>query len=436
MMRNLESISRQYEEGKVKDQLLEFTIFEEVFGSAADKLNEACRTAALIRCEMLEKKTGVRLPNIKKSAIDNVSYGNGNILTGIEKKIGAALIPMGFAGPVRINGEYAKGEYYIPLATNEAALVAGMQRGMKAINLAGGIATSVSFDGMARAPLLQAPDLASARAFCTRIVEDRSLLEILGRQIKDPFVRLDHIDPYQLGTKVFIRIICKTGDAMGMNGVTKAAADISRKLIELMPDWKLLTISSNMCSDKKSSHINILNGRGKSVHAEVFISEEILQKAFKPVVTARKVEQLIFNKCYLGSSLSGTLGGFNVNAANSIAAFFAATGQDLAHVVSSSTAFLQAEAVDGGLHYMVSLPTLEIATIGGGTNFGTAKEALRLLGCGEFGKSFEDNSNVKRLAEIAVTAVAALDLNTTCAQVDQFEMADSHVKFARGEKDK
>ena len=435
-MSNLEALAKRYEEGKVKDQLLEYVVFDEVYGQAADKLQEACRAAATIRCEALEKKTGVQLPLIKKSGVDNVAMGNGTILAGIEKKIGAAIIPMGFAGPIKINGEFAKGEFYIPLATNEAALVAGMQRGMKAINLAGGINTIVTFDGMARAPLLQAPDLASARAFCRRVVEDRGLLETLGKQIKDPFVKLDYIDPYQLGTKVFIRIICKTGDAMGMNGVTKAAADISRKLIELLPDWKLLTISSNMCCDKKSSHVNILNGRGKSVQAEVFIPEEALQKVFKPVVTARKVEQLIFNKCYLGSCLSGTLGGFNVNASNTIAAFFAATGQDLAHVVSSSTAFLQAEARDGGLHYMVSLPTLEIATIGGGTNFGTAKEALRLLGCGGFGKSFEDNTNVKRLAEIAIAAVAALDLNTTCAQVDQFEMADSHVKFARGEKDK
>ena len=82
---------------------------------------------------------------------------------------------------------------------------------------------------------------------------------------------------------------------------------------------------------------------------------------------------------------------------------------------------------------MVSMPTLELATIGGGTNFGTAKEALNLMGCGGFGTSFDDNSNVMRLAELAITAVAALDLNTTCAQVDQFEMADSHVKLARGE---
>jgi hydroxymethylglutaryl-CoA reductase (NADPH) len=432
-MTNLKSIAKQYEDGKIKEQHLEATIYAEAFKSNPDNFALACKEAANIRCATLEKKTNVKLDAIKENSIDNCTLLEGNILTGIEKKIGGAVIPMGFAGPVIVNGEFAKGEYYIPLATNEAALVAGVQRGMKAINMAGGINTAVTFDGMARAPLLQAPDLYSARSFCKRVVEDEELLSLLEKEIKDPFVKLQYIEPTQMGTKVFLRLVCKTGDAMGMNGVTKAAADISRKLLQLLPDWKLLTISSNMCSDKKSAHINILHGRGKSANAEIFIPSEVLQKAFKPLVTPRKVEQLIFNKCYLGSAISGTLGGFNVNAANVIAAFFAACGQDLAHVVSSSTCFLQAEAVDGGLHYMVSMPTLELATIGGGTNFGTAKEALNLMGCGGYGTSFDDNSNVMRLAELAITAVAALDLNTTCAQVDQFEMADSHVKLARGE---
>lgn len=430
----LKSLARQYEQAEIKDQHLEARIFTEAFDSDPDKLVEACREAARIRCAFVENQTGESLALIKNMAIDTCSMSNDHILTGIEKKIGGSVIPMGVAGPVTVNGEYAKGEYYIPLATNEAALVAGVQRGMKAINLAGGINTAVTFDGMARAPLLQAPDLYSARAFCKRVVEDKEFLALLGKEIKDPFVRLQYIEPTQMGTRVFLRIVCLTGDAMGMNGVTKAAADISRKLLQLLPDWKLLTISSNMCSDKKSSHVNILHGRGKSVQAEIFIPSEVLKTVFSPIVTPRKIEQLIFNKCYLGSSISGTLGGFNVNAANAIAAFFAATGQDLAHIVSSSTAFLMAEAVEGGLHYMVSMPTLELATIGGGTNFGTAKEALRIMGCGGFGMSLEDNSNVKRLAELAIVAVAALDLNTTCAQVDQFEMADSHVKLARGEK--
>jgi hydroxymethylglutaryl-CoA reductase (NADPH) len=145
------------------------------------------------------------------------------------------------------------------------------------------------------------------------------------------------------------------------------------------------------------------------------------------------VEKVVFHKCYLGSTLSGTISGFNVNAANAVAAFYAATGQDIAHVISSSSCFVQADETEGGLHFMVSLPCMELAAIGGGVMFGTAREALDLLGCAQYGKNVDDNISVLRLAEIAAAAVTALDLNTACAQAAGYEMADSHVKLARGE---
>ena len=428
-------IKRRFAAGEIRQQELETCLFQEVYASDPTRVREACHDAAEIRCETIEAQTGVPLPLNKRSRIDNGSLTAGGMLAGIEMKVGGAVIPMGIAGPVTVHGEYAKGDYYIPLATNEAALVAGVQRGIKAINLAGGMKALVTFDGMARAPMIEAPDIEAARTLCRRVVEDSALVNQLGKQIKDPFVRLEYIEPYQLGTKVILRLVCKTGDAMGMNGVTKAAADISRALLAMLPGWKLITISSNMCTDKKASHINVLKGRGKSVQAEIFVREAVLQKVFKVGVTSRKVEQVVFHKCYLGSCLSGTLSGFNVNAANTLAAFFAATGQDLAQVITSASAFVQADAVEGGLHFMLTMPSLEVATIGGGANFGTAKEALTLLGCGGCGTSPDDNANVKRLAEICAVAVAALELNTACAQAAGYEMADSHVALARGEKE-
>ncbi len=429
------NIEKRFAAGEIKQQELETLIFKEVYGSDPAKVRDACRDAEIMRCEAIEKCSGVSLGRIKTAKVENSSYAHGSILAGIEMKVGAAMIPMGIAGPVRIAGEYAKGEYYVPLATNEAALVAGVQRGIKAINLAGGMKAIVTFDGMTRAPMIEAPDIASARALCRRAAEDEAFVRELGTQVKDPFVRLEYIEPYQLGTKVILRLVCKTGDAMGMNGVTKAAADIVRALLAKYPGWRLVTISSNACADKKASHINILKGRGKSVQTEVFIPEEVLKKVFKAGVTSRGVERVVFHKCYLGSCFAGTMNGFNVNAANTLAAFFAATGQDLAQVITSSSAFVQADAVDGGLHFMVTMPSLEVATIGGGTAFGTAKEALTLIGCGGSGKSLDDNSNVKRLAEICAVAVSALDLNTACAQAAGYEMADSHVALARGEKE-
>jgi len=434
-MTTLQTIKERFRNGQIKQQHLESVIFKEVYGSNPDKVKEACRDAALLRIEAVEEVLALELPSLKSAWIDTCTYAKGEILPGIEMRAGGAVIPLGIAGPVRILGEYAQGEFYIPLATNEAALVAGVQRGIKAINMAGGMKALVTFDGMSRAPMIEAPSIEAARSLCRRIVEDKDLIRELGTQVKDPFVRLEEIEPYQVGTKVILRMVCKTGDAMGMNGVTKASADMIRALLKKLPGWKLITISSNMCTDKKASHINVLRGRGKSVHTEIFLPEEILGKVFKAGVTSRKVEQVVFHKCYLGSSLSGTISGFNVNAANTLAAFFAATGQDLAQIITSAAAFVQAEAIEGGLHFMVTMPSLELATVGGGTAYGTAREALKLLKCDGRGTSPDDNENVKRLAEICAVAVSALELNTACAQAAGYEMADSHVALARGEKD-
>lgn len=437
MNEKLKEIKSKYIAGEIKSQNLESAVFTEVYGSDASKVADACDAAARIRCESIEEATGVSLEQIKNTRLDNATLvGGERLLTGIEGKIGAATIPFGVAGPIQINGQYVNEKVYIPLATNEAALVAGVQRGIKAINMSGGLKTLVHYDGMTRAPLIEAPDIEKAHEFCKRISTDKELFEQLGRQSKDPFVRLEDIEPYQLGTKVFLRMAFKTGDAMGMNGVTKASADITRFILAMMPDWKLITISSNLDTDKKSAHINVLKGRGKSVETEVFIPTEVLSAVFKKGVNPRSVEKVVFHKCYLGSCYSGTIAGFNVNAANAVAAFYAATGQDLAHVISSSSCFIQADATDDGVHFMASLPCMELATIGGGTMFGTANEALKLIGCGGFGKSVDDNRNVLRLAEIAAATVTALDLNTACAQAAGYEMADSHVKLARGEEDK
>jgi hydroxymethylglutaryl-CoA reductase (NADPH) len=433
----IEGIALKFELGEIKTQNLEQIIFTELCASDPAKVAEAGRAAARVRCEYLEKKTGTVLRSIKAGMVDNCSLaGEGTVLSGIESKIGAALVPMGFVGPAKIRGVYVapEEELYIPLATNEAALIGGVQRGLKAIGLAGGLKTLVHFDGMARAPMIEAPDIYAAADFCRTAADNPGLIAELQTRIADPFVVLKEIETYQLGTKVILRLICTTGDAMGMNGVTKAAADITRHLLGKLPGWKLVTISSNLCTDKKSSHINVLHGRGKSVQTEIFIPEEVLTAVFKKGVTSRGVEKIVFNKCYLGSCFSGTVGGFNVNAANAVAAFYAATGQDLAQVISSSSAFVQAEALEGGLHFMVSLPCMELAAVGGGTMFGTAKEALNLIGCGQVGSGPDDNRSVLRLAEIAAAVVTALDLNTACAQAAGYEMADSHVKLARGEK--
>jgi hydroxymethylglutaryl-CoA reductase (NADPH) len=437
-MMDYTSIKEQFQKGEIKQQHLEYEVFRQLFRKNRENVAEACTIAAKIRCEVLEENTGKQLDIIKRSEINTSALLDDNtILPGIEMRIGAALIPMGVAGPMKVNGQYANGEYYIPLATNEVALIAGVQRGIKAINMAGGVNTLVRYDEMARAPMLQAPDIYEAAQFIKRVEHEQTeLVRDFNRYVKDPFVRLEAIDPYQIGVKVILRLRYITGDAMGMNGATKASADIIRALLRQLSGWRLITISSNVCSDKKAAHINVLNGRGKSVETQVFVPEEILATVFKKGVTSRSVEKVVYHKCYLGSCFSGTISGFNVNAANTIAAIFAATGQDLAQVITSAACFIQAEAMNEGLLFTASLPSLEVGTIGGGSLFGTAREALDLIDCAGFGESLEeDNIHVKRFAELVGAAVTALDLNTACAQAAGYEMADSHVRLARGEKE-
>ena len=188
---------------------------------------------------------------------------------------------------------------------------------IKAINMSSGLKTLVHFDGMTRAPLIEAPDIYAARDFCDMLKDNEDFIKELQTCVPDPFVVLKEIETYQLGTKVFLRLVFKTGDAMGMNGVTKASAEITKYILAKMEGWKLITISSNLCTDKKNAHINVLNGRGKS--KQVFI-EDVLTSVFKKGTTSRSVEKTVFHKCYLGSTLSGTVSGFNVNAANAVAA--------------------------------------------------------------------------------------------------------------------
>lgn len=215
---------------------------------------------------------------------------------------------------------------------------------------------------------------------------------------------------------------------MGMNSATKYAANAIAVLKKNRPWLKLKSLTANLCSDKKASHINVLLGRGKGVETEVAIPEKVIESIFD-IIPASIVE-LNWLKNYRGSGLAGTVTGFNANAANTIAAIFVATGQDCAQIVESSTCFTRAELKDGKLIFGVTLPCLEIATIGGGTGFGTAKECLEMLGCA--GPGAKPGANARKLAEIAAGAVAAQELNLLAAEAHGYELAKSHIKLARG----
>jgi len=420
-----EELLKDLEIGKIKPYELEKIIVKEI-----EDWPEANRRAALIRLEFLEKRLGKKFELIRDSYIDNSSEKRGNLTTGIEQKIGGSVTPLGMGGPIKINGQYAKGEFYLPVATNEAALIAGRSRGCKVINNSGGIKTVVTRDAMTRAPIVSAPDIGKAKDVCEEIRKKGEVYRKMkeAAESESRVSRLIDIQPFQLGRIIHIRFNFQTGDSMGMNSATKYSANALRALKEKFQWLKMLSLSGNMCSDKKAAHINTLLGRGKSVETEVEMPVKLVKEVWK--VEAEDVVKLNEIKNYQGSGLAGTVTGFNANVANTIAGLFVSTGQDCAQVVGSSTCFTRAEIVGDKLVFGITLPCLEIATTGGGADYGTARECLQILGC--YGPGDPPGSNVRKLAEIMAAAATAQDLNLLGAEAHGFELADSHIKLARG----
>ena len=426
-MEKLEKIYKELKEGKVKPYSLEQVILDGVYGGEKDKFLEASKDAIGLRVRFLEE-SGKKLDTIKKVSVSVAD--KEKMVTGIEQQIGSAAVPLGIAGPLKILGEHAEGEFYLPVATNEAALVAGLTRGCKAVNSSGGIKVIITDDKMTRAPLVELPDIKKARWLVQEIKKKGELYQkIKSAAEKETKVsKLLDVQPFQLGRHVYLRFCFNTGDAMGMNSVTKYSALGVKRLREEVPEVKLISLTGNMCTDKKASHINILLGRGKSVEVEVLLDGKVIKEVFR--IEPEDLVKLTKLKIYKGTSLAGSFSGYNANVANTVAAMFIATGQDAAQIVESSSAFVDMELVGGDVLLTASFPCLEVATVGGGTGYGTAKECLEILGCA--GPGNPSGANSRKLAEIIACAATAQDLNLLAAQTHEYELAESHIRLARG----
>lgn len=250
-----------------------------------------------------------------------------------ENVIGYLPIPLGVAGPLIIDGQ----QYFLPMATTEGVLVAGVSRGCKAINAGGGAITVLTGDGMTRGPCVGFPTL--ARAGQAKVWLDS---EEGQRKMKDAFnstsrfARLQSMKTAMAGTYLYIRFKTTTGDAMGMNmiskGVEKALAVMSSECG--FEDMSTITLSGNFCTDKKPAAVNWIDGRGKAVVAEAIIPAETVRSVLKTDVDT--LVELNIAKNLIGSAMAGSLGGFNAHASNMVTAMYLATGQDPAQNVESS----------------------------------------------------------------------------------------------------
>ncbi|ORY07206.1 hypothetical protein K493DRAFT_310283 [Basidiobolus meristosporus CBS 931.73] len=344
-----------------------------------------------------------------------------------ENVIGYMPIPVGIAGPLNIDGKL----YHIPMATTEGCLVASTARGCKAMNAGGGAITVLTNDGMTRGPVLEFPNITRANA-CKKWVEGEGFDFIVSTfNSTSRFARLKKLKVTLAGRLVYIRFVTATGDAMGMNMISKGVEKALVALREQFPEMLIISLSGNYCTDKKPAAINWIEGRGKSVVAESVIPGEVVKKVLKTSVSA--LVELNISKNLVGSAMAGSIGGFNAHAANILTAIYLATGQDPAQNVESSTCITLMEAVNDGQDLLVTctMPSIEVGTIGGGTQLPPQSACLDILGV-RGPHPTEPGANSQQLARIICAAVLAGELSL-CSALASGDLVKSHMIHNRAQ---
>lgn len=330
-----------------------------------------------------------------------------------ENLIGATTLPLGVAGPLVMRNFRSS---YVPLATTEGALVASVNRGCKALALSGGADVEVEPVGVTRGPVFAVADRNEAKFFAGWMKEHFALLAETASGTSR-HLKLLRLETKQVGTYVFVRFSFDTGDAMGMNMAT-IATDRIADLIRQETGIRCIAVSGNFCIDKKPAVINFMEGRGKSAWSEAVVPASVVGEVLK--TTPEAVEEVWMAKCIMGSIASGSLG-YNAHYANVVAAFFAATGQDLAHVVEGSMGVTTVRVLENrDLYVSVYLPAIMLGTVGGGTKLKAKREAISITGV----------TNSTDLAKVLAGAVLAGELSLL-ASLAEGSLAKAHSKLGR-----
>jgi hydroxymethylglutaryl-CoA reductase (NADPH) len=375
-------------------------------------------TAAAARRRLLDAETDADV-----DAIGEYAFEAERAEANIENMVGAAQIPMGVAGPVQVAGGAASGEFYLPLATTEGALLASVNRGCSVIATAGGADARVTKSGMTRAPVFRVEGVAEAEEVVSWVGEHTDRLREAAESTTSHGELLD-VDTYVVGDSVYLRFVYDTKDAMGMNMATIATREAA-EIVEAETPASLVALSGNLCTDKKPAAINAVEGRGRSVTADVKIPRETVEDRLH--TTPEAIEEANTRKNLVGSAKAGSLG-FNAHAANVVAAAFLATGQDAAQVVEGSNAITTVEAREDALYASVSLASLEVGTVGGGTKLPTQAEALDVLGLRGGGNPA--GSNADALAEIIAVGALAGELSLLAALASR-HLSSAHEDLGR-----
>lgn len=366
------------------------------------------------RRRFVRQYTGVDLHHVGSYSFDPAIV-RGNI----ENFTGVAQVPIGFAGPLRVNGEHARGEFLIPLATTEGTLVASYNRGMKVLNLSGGVTCTVSADCMQRAPVFVFDSAREARAFRDWAEEHASEVRAQA-EATSHVAKLLYIDPYLSNKFAYLRFNFATGDAAGQNMVGRATLAACLWIVEHAPGVRRFYLESNLATDKKTSHVNVMRTRGKRVTAEAVIPRALLREQLRVDPETLQYHAGVAN---VGAFLSGANNN-GLHSPNAITAMFIATGQDVANVSEGSAAIIYTEITPGSdLYLSITIPSLIVATHGGGTGLATQRECLEVLGCWGKGK-------VNKLAEIVAGVVLAGELSLAAA-ISSLEWVSAHERYGR-----
>ena len=366
------------------------------------------------RQHFIEEFSGGQYNHIKQYSFDpHITNGN------IEQFVGAVQIPIGLAGPLLIHGEHAEGEFVVPMATTEGTLVASYNRGMKVISLSGGCRVTIAGDGMQRAPVFVFDDALQARNFALWVADNFSRIAEMA-EATSSVAKLLNIEPFLASKFAYLRFTYSTGDAAGQNMVGRATFAACGWIVDNYEGVRHFYLESNLATDKKSSHVNVMRTRGKRVIAEATIKRNILLEHL------RVEPETLFHHHGVGN-VGSLLSGANNNgahSANGITATFIAMGQDVANVSESSAGILYAELTpEKDLYLSMTIPSLIVATYGGGTGLATQRECLEMIGC--YGKD-----KVRKLAEIIGGVVLAGELSLAAA-ISSSDWVSSHERYGR-----
>ncbi|MHA1786457.1 MAG: hydroxymethylglutaryl-CoA reductase (NADPH) [Candidatus Helarchaeota archaeon] len=408
---------------KLKDNSIKLHQVEKYVNGDINKATE-------IRRKYIENIKNIELKHIGSYSMDMSLTASRNI----ESPIGCASLPIGIAGPLKVNGEIATDEFLIPLATTEGALVASVSRGCTIITKSGGANVRVIKNLMARAPamkVLESPYIENAQKLIKWVRDNFDAIKKVFLDV-DPFAALEEMQTWIVGRTVFFRFLVFPADAMGMNMITTGSEKACIYISQNCPiKCELVATSGNMCVDKKPSALNYILGRGKTIQAEVVLKRDYIKEVLK--TTPEAMVEVVYRKIYLGTGQAAAYG-LNAHVANILAALFIATGQDPAQVVEGSMGIVAAELLDdGNLYFSLLLPSLEIGTTGGGTHLPTQKEALEIMECHGFYKDKAPGSKSIKFGEIVTCAALAGEISL-CAALSAGHLATSHERLGRGKK--